>query len=411
MKILFYGLNYAPELVGVGKYTTECAEWLAAQGHQPVVITALPHFPHWRVLPGFAEGGRSEQREGVQVYRCPIWLPRRLSTGKRVLCCLSWVLGSLPRLWAEARQHPDLLVVIEPTIFALPAALLVGALAGVPVWIHVQDFELNAAQGAGMIGASGLARLASRVEGWLLRKAHRVSTLTRRMEVQLDLYRVPADQKVLFPNWCDCRKVYPLPAASPFRAQLRIGASDIVLMFSGSFGKKHGLEVLIEVARALQEHPDYRLVLCGDGPEREALQAASAELGNIVWLPIQPIEKLNELLNLADIHLIPQRPNVADAVFPSKLTNCLASGRPVIATAAEGTEMGKIASEAGIVTVPADAQSYIQAILALGADQPRRSRLGAQARRYAETQLDREQVLGNFNAALYAALPERLQPA
>lgn len=34
MKILVYGINYSPELTGIGKYTGEMVEWLAAQGHE-----------------------------------------------------------------------------------------------------------------------------------------------------------------------------------------------------------------------------------------------------------------------------------------------------------------------------------------------------------------------------------------
>ena len=34
MKILIYGINYAPELTGIGKYSGEMAQWLAAAGHE-----------------------------------------------------------------------------------------------------------------------------------------------------------------------------------------------------------------------------------------------------------------------------------------------------------------------------------------------------------------------------------------
>ncbi|HBO80597.1 MAG TPA: colanic acid biosynthesis glycosyltransferase WcaI, partial [Cupriavidus sp.] len=49
MKILLYCLNYAPELTGIGKYTGEQAEWLAARGHQVRVITAPPYYPAWKI--------------------------------------------------------------------------------------------------------------------------------------------------------------------------------------------------------------------------------------------------------------------------------------------------------------------------------------------------------------------------
>ena len=66
MKILLYGLNYAPEPVGIGKYSGELAQWLAAEGHQIRVITAPPYFPGWRVLPGFRNRYSIEEDEGVK---------------------------------------------------------------------------------------------------------------------------------------------------------------------------------------------------------------------------------------------------------------------------------------------------------------------------------------------------------
>ena len=40
MRILIHGINFSPELTGIGKYTGEMAEWLAAQGHEVRVVTA-----------------------------------------------------------------------------------------------------------------------------------------------------------------------------------------------------------------------------------------------------------------------------------------------------------------------------------------------------------------------------------
>src|SRR5690242_10666081 len=48
---LLYGINFAPELTGIGKYTGEMAERLAARGHDVTVVTAYPYYPHWKLDP------------------------------------------------------------------------------------------------------------------------------------------------------------------------------------------------------------------------------------------------------------------------------------------------------------------------------------------------------------------------
>ena len=55
-----------------------------------------------------------------------------------------------------------------------------------------------------------------------------------------------------------------------------------------------------------------------------------------MMLPLQPEARLNALLNVADIHLIPQRAEAEGFALPSKLAGILASGRPPDAQADGG---------------------------------------------------------------------------
>lgn len=64
MKILVYGINYSPELTGIGKYTGEMVEWLAAQGHEVRVITAPPYYPQWQVGENYS-AWRYKREEGA----------------------------------------------------------------------------------------------------------------------------------------------------------------------------------------------------------------------------------------------------------------------------------------------------------------------------------------------------------
>ena len=97
MRVLLYAINHAPEIIGVGKYMGEFAEWLAARGHEVRVITAPPYYPAWRVADGYCGFRYSrELRDGCTVYRCPLWVPRPTSAGNRILHLLSFALSSLP---------------------------------------------------------------------------------------------------------------------------------------------------------------------------------------------------------------------------------------------------------------------------------------------------------------------------
>jgi colanic acid biosynthesis glycosyl transferase WcaI len=113
-------------------------------------------------------------------------------------------------------------------------------------------------------------------------------------------------------------------------------------------------------------------------------------------LPLQPTDKLNRLLNLADIHLLPQRAGAADLVMPSKLTGIMASGRPAVALAAPGTQINDLVSRFGLVVAPENPAALAEAIQHLSGDAPGRRRLGAEARRIAVKTLDRAAVLNRL---------------
>ena len=71
-------------------------------------------------------------------------------------------------------------------------------------------------------------------------------------------------------------------------------------------------------------------MFAGDGALRDEVALSTRDLGNVTMLPLQPDERFNELLNLADIHLLPQRPLTANFALPSKFGGMLASARPAV---------------------------------------------------------------------------------
>jgi colanic acid biosynthesis glycosyl transferase WcaI len=329
VKILILGLNFAPELTGTGRCTADFAAWLSGRGHEVRVITAPPYYPEWRISAGYAAWAwRREMVGTAQVLRCPIWLPRTATPLARVLHLLSFALSSvLPCLWQAARFRPDLVWAVEPTALAAPAALLAARLCGARACLHVQDLEVEAACGLGMVRRPRLQRMLRRGYGSLVRRFDLVSTICTRMHARLRRFGVAENRLCLFPNWVDTDAIRPLPTPSVLRRKLGLAEHHVVALYAGSMGEKQGLEVLADVAERLRAHPEIRLVLCGAGAARPRLERRLAGGANVIMLPLQPEARLNALLNVADIHLLPQRAEAEAFALPSKLAGILASGR------------------------------------------------------------------------------------
>jgi colanic acid biosynthesis glycosyl transferase WcaI len=397
-KLLIVSINYRPELTGIGKFTAEMAEWVAGKGVEVRVITAPPYYPAWRVVTGYS-GTRykREHLDGVRVLRCPLWVPARPNGLRRILHLFSFALSScLPTICSGLSWRPEWIVVLEPPLICLPAALLASKLSGARSWLHIQDFEVDAAFGLGLLKSRGLHRFVTQIERWLMRRCDRVSTISDRMLERLDAKGVSPTARFLFPNWVDTDLIRPISDAGRLRAEFGIPEDQIVLLYSGNMGQKQGLDLIIEVARLFSGTADFLFILCGDGAARRELEAQAASLSNVRFLPLQPLERFNELLNLADIHLLPQRIDAEDLVMPSKLAAMLASSRPVIATARAGSQVAEVVNGCGLVVNPGDQKALLSAVERLGYSPGECQRLGAAGRIFAVEHWSKHGVLSRL---------------
>jgi len=408
MKLLVYGINFAPELTGIGKYTGEMVAWLTARGHEVRVVTAPPYYPDWAVRPGYhASRYAKETWCGATVLRVPLWVPRKASGAKRLLHLASFALTSVPALLAQWRWKPDVVWVTEPPLFCTPAALAFARLRSAKAWLHIQDYEVDAAFDLGLLKGARLRAFVAAVERGLMRRFDRISTISQRM-IERARSKGTEDARLVFlPNWADISAIQPLAGCSPYRAELGIRSDAVVALYSGNISAKQGLEMLAEAALLLKDHPNLEFVFCTNGAGRAELVKRCEQLTNVRFLDLQPVDRLGDLLGLADIHLLPQRADAADLVMPSKLTGMLSSGRPVVAGARVDTELGKVASECGMAVPPDDAKAFAAAIVSLASQPERRRELGRLARAHAEARFDRDAVLAQFESDLQACVAQR----
>lgn len=402
MKIVLLSMNFAPELTGIGKYSGEMADALVARGHEVTVVCAPPYYPQWSLREGYSDRRyrREQPRPGLTVLRCPVWLPKRLGGLTRMLHLASFALSSFPVMMRLVLWRPAVVFVVAPALFSAPAGWLTARLAGAQAWLHVQDLEMDAAFELGLLKGKLMRRIMKAGERGLMRGFDVVSTISKRMLRQLASKGVPLHRTELLPNWVDLQLVHPIDRSQPLRDALGITAEQFVCLFSGTINRKQGLNVLVEAARRLADHPQIVVVICGHGELRPALETAARDLPNMRFIDLRPADEVNALLNMADIHLLPQLRGAADLVMPSKLTGMLASGRAVIAAAIPGTEIASVLEGRGLATEPECAEGFANAILELVSDAPRRMALGASARAYAERVLDSAMLFDRLDARL-----------
>jgi colanic acid biosynthesis glycosyl transferase WcaI len=378
--------------------------WLAQKGHDVHVVTAVPYYPEWEVHEKYkGKLWHTEIIDGAKVHRIPLYVPKNVTSVKRIIHEFSFVLGIVP-VWLKFlfSKKADVVFCIAPPFHLGILPLLYSKLRGVPMITHIQDLQVDAAKELGMIKNKTFLNIMFSMERFILKKSAKVSTISLGMQLKINGKGIPAGQQMLFPNWVDENNIMPLPKEQSLRAQFGLSNTDKVVLYSGNLGEKQGLEVIIDVASKYKSRTDVFFLIIGSGGGKEKLEqmAKDAGLTQVRFYPLQPYNKLSALLATADVHLVLQKKSAADLVMPSKLTGILAAGGCAIVTADPGTSLYVVVKQhnMGILIEPENVASLTEGIdYAINNDL---SEYKTNARKYAELYLSKENILRDFEEKL-----------
>jgi len=183
-----------------------------------------------------------------------------------------------------------------------------------------------------------------------------------------------------------------------FQKNNYVPRKELKIFYGGSFGAKDGLEYLIsafdEVSKA---DSDIKLILTGMGNKQdlEKIQTQinqSAAKDRVIFMGFLSTEDYYATLNSCDIFCMTRvNSQFANAGFPFKLGEFLASGKGVIATKV-GDVSNYLNDSNALLISPNSVNELTEALLTFIKNPAKINSLGAEARRTAEMHFDSEQV-------------------
>jgi len=398
MRVIVWGINYAPEITGISPHNVALCEFLKRRGDDVEMLTTFAYYPAWRKRPeDQGQVYRTDKITGVPVHRCWHYVPKRVSPLKRIIHEGTFVLTSTLR--GLFLPRPDVYIVVSPPLLLGTAAWVLGGIKRAPFIFHVQDLQPDAAVGLGMLRPGWFTRALYWLEKFAYQKATRVSGISEEIVDAFRRKSVPEDKLILFPNTIDLPNQVDIPAKGDFRAKNGFSPDEFLAVYAGNLGVKQGLEILLDAATLLRDRAGMRIVLCGDGAERPALEAAVAkrQLTNVSMVPLKSGRDYQELLVDADISLITQQSGSGNAFFPSKLLVTLAHSSPVLTVADEESALAKAVRLGGfgVNVTPGKPQQLAEALVTVSADPQRLRQWGAAGRHYV-TQYEQAPVMERF---------------
>lgn len=406
-RILLIGGNFSPELTGIGKYNGEMINYIASLGYDCNVITTFPYYPHWKVQEPYTKRASWFKKEVVssdaidgcpiKIHRCPHYIPQAPSGIKRIISDITFFISASFKIFFFLfKPKVDYILIVVPPFQLGLLGLFYRKIKGGKVLYHIQDLQIDAARDFKLIKSQFVINTLFKIERYILKKADVVSSISSGMIKKIEnKYK---REVVFFPNWVDTNLLYPLAGKASLKRQFNFSEADKIVLYSGAIGEKQGLETILESAEELQNDPCIKFVICGSGPYKEKLieLKESRKLNNVFFLPLQPFEKLNSFLNMADIHLVIQKANAADLVMPSKLTAILSIGGVAIITASQGSSLFDVVHkyDMGVLVEPENPRAFINALTqTLKKDH---EIITQNARLYAEQYLSIDKVFSSF---------------
>lgn len=343
-KIAIVGLNYFPEESAIGLYSTEMCEYLN-RDFQVEVITGYPYYPEWKIRDEYQDkkGVLIEGKNNVKIQRVKQYTPKNLNPIKRLYHYYDFYKKALKII--EKNKY-DMVMVILPNIFLLNMGIKLKEKKKVEtIWAHVQDFEID----AGLETIKGIEKIPFlksslySMEKKLFSKFDVVSSISEGMVNILKDKGVKEENRYFLPNWSDISKLYSLKE-SKYREELNISRDDFVVMYSGNIGGKQDWNTVIEGIKEIKNEK-IKFVIAGDGNKKDFVEKNLRGLDNVKILPLQSKERLNEFLNLGDLHLIPQKPDAKDSFMPSKLLGIMSVEKPVLILANRKSNLYEVISK------------------------------------------------------------------
>jgi len=399
--------HFQPDVAPTGIIASRLVEELGDLGHEIEVVTSLPWYEHHAVLPEWR--GKAVRRERTpwgritRVHPFPtgdkLNIPKR-AVGFAAFCALDAGIATMGR-------PVDIAFAMTPPLPMAATGWLAALGRRAPLVLNVQDVFPDVAVELGLLKGRTAIKAASKLESWSYARCAAVTVLSGGMRANLAAKMRHPERLHVIPNFVDIDIVQPQPRENSYRAEYGLSGKTVV-MYAGNVGMSQSLDLLVHAARATQTRDDIVYVINGGGSTLPDVEAAAAGLPNLRFVPMQPLERLPELLAAADVHVVPLKAGLSRSSVPSKTYSILAAGRPVVASVDAGSEVQRIieAAGAGIAVRPDDADAFTVALLTLLDNHAERETMGAAARAYVEQTASPRGVAQTY-AELFAAVAKK----
>lgn len=393
MRVLHVLHHSVPYVDGYSVRSQYIVDHQRTLGLKPVVLTSAQHEIEVG-RPGRHGELPRETIDGVSYYRTPLPGGHRGTQALRTPFLRQRAFMARLRRSLDVvleRERIDIVHAHSPVLCGLPA-LLAARRRELPVVYEVRAFWEDALlEGQTRPWSAFLKHACCRaLETALLRRVHGVVAISQHLVNDIAGRGVPAARIHTVPNGVDLARFRPLERDAALVEQYSLEGCT-VLGFIGSFYRFEGLDCLLQaMAKVVAAVPRLRLVLVGDGEDRETIRRLVRELDlgrHVILVGRVPHDDVGRYYSVMDIMVYPRhRSRMTELVTPLKPLEALAMGKLVIGSDVGGMREVLDEGRAGLLFKAGDAHDLARQLLRCNAPGDERLRLTDRAARYVATE-------------------------
>ena len=378
MKILFFSHYYTPEgNAPATRVSALCERWVKA-GHDVTVITCPPNVPNGVVYDGYANKRTSEVINGVKVERVKLYIAANKGAIKRMFNFVSYFFKAL--MAAMRLPKPDVVIATSPQIFCGYAGVWFKRLRRVPLVIEIRDIWPESMEAVGAKIPRFAYRGLEAVERAMYRVADKIVTVGEGYFDRLAEKGVPKEKMSIIMNGTDLAVYKPLPKNDALIKAYGLDGKFVV-SYIGTVGMACGLEVVLDTAEKIHDER-IAFVIVGDGAHRVTIEEEAKKRGlkNVVFTGRQPKTSMPDWIASSDASLVHLKASgLFKTVMPSKIFESAGCKRPIIMGVDGYAKKLVMDAEAGLDMKPESAESLLECVQKLVADEALCTQLGENA--------------------------------
>ncbi len=413
MKILLLTDSYPPEIRSISILMYDFVKELKTRGYKISVITTKPRYNLAKEQSNIKYNLITEEDSG-KVVRIDIPFLHKanfLIRGLATLISPFLFYRTIKRIIKKRIiEKPDIVMVYSPPLTLGMAGLWVKKRFSSKFILNVQDIFPQNAVDLGVLKSPLIIKFFEWLEKWIYKKADIITVHSEGNKKFLLERKRQSDCKVkVVPNWANISRFKNISKRINFRHKFGLD-SKFIIVFAGVLGPSQGLDVIIDVAKELQENSDIHFLFIGDGTEKLKLEgkALSFGLANISFRSFISEEDYPELLKEVDVGLVCLSSKNKTPVVPGKLMGYMAVGLPILAILNKESDGHNIIKSAGcgFNLLPEDRRVIINSILELKGNQKLREQFGNAGKIFAQNNFSKEVCLDKYEDIFRQLLKE-----